>query len=82
MRLSTVGPSLVDNNHRSSNSKEVPLHPLQDSRSHTINMVAVGPSLAPIAAPQAQAISSPSPLVASGCRERQGPMLNPLCPLR
>lgn len=82
MRLSTVGPSLVDNNHRSSNSKEVPLHPLQDSRSRTINMAAVGPSPALIAVPQAQAISSPSPLVVNGCREPQGPMLNLLCPLR
>lgn len=84
MRQSTVDPSMVDNSHRSSssNSKEVPLHPLQDSRKRTISTVEVDPSPALIAVHLAQAISTPFPLVVNECKERQGPMLSPTCPLR
>lgn len=78
MRQSTVGLSLVDSNHRS-NSKEVPLHPLQDRRSHTISTVGVGRIPTLIAVHLAQVISFPFPLVVSGCREQPGPMLSLTC---
>lgn len=81
MRQSTVGLSLVGNNHRS-NSKEVLLHPLPDRRSRTISTVGVGHIPALIAVHLAQAISFPSPLVVSGCREQLGPTLSLTCHLR
>lgn len=82
-RLTTVDPSLADSSHRSNrNSKEAPLHPLQDSRSHTISTAAAGPTLAPIAVHPAPAVSSRFPLVVNGCRGQLGPIRNLTCPLR
>lgn len=85
MRRSTVHPSLVVSNHRSSSSrssKEAPLHPLQDSRSHTASTAAVGLTLVVIAVHPAPAISFHFPLVVNGCREQQGPIHNLTSPLR
>lgn len=81
-RPSTVGPSMADSNHHSSNNNRVVLqYPLQDSQKHTISSVAAAHILVPIAVHLVLAISSHLPLGVNVCRERQGPMLSQACPL-
>lgn len=79
MRQITAGPSPEDSKQLRSSSKEVPRHPLQDSRSRTINMGAAGPIPALTAVHRPPVISSRFPLAGTGCREPPDPTLSPTC---